>query len=107
MADKFCKLEVFVPEEYAEKVKTALGNAGAGRLGNYDFCFWQSDGTGQFRPLAGSDPFIGKTNEIERVREVKIETLFPENIKSEIIAAIRASHPYETPAYYIMELIME
>ena len=107
MARNFCKLEVFVPVEYAEKVKNALGEAGAGRLGNYDFCFWQSEGTGQFRPLAGSDPFIGKTGEIEHVCEVKIETIFPTEKKSEIIAAIRASHPYETPAYYITRLIME
>ena len=107
MARGFCKLEVFVPVEYAEKVKTALGEAGAGRLGNYDFCFWQSEGVGQFRPLAGSTPFIGKTGEVERVREVKIETLFPEELKGKIIAAIRASHPYETPAFYITKLIME
>lgn len=106
MSGKFYKLEIFVPVDYAEKVKSALAEAGAGALGNYDNCFWQTEGVGQFRPLNGSDPFIGENGKIEKVCEVKIETLFPAERKIDVIAAIQNSHPYETPAYYITELII-
>jgi len=61
MAEKvFYKLEVYVPLTHAEELKTALFDAGAGRIGNYDCCCWQSVGTGQFRPLAGSNAFTAK-----------------------------------------------
>lgn len=93
------KLEVYVPEEYAEQLKTALFEAGAGRIGNYDCCCWQTSGTGQFRPLAGSSAFIGQEGRNEKVPESKIELLCPaEKIKA-IIAALKKAHPYETPAF--------
>ena len=61
------KICVYVPEKHVETVKRALFDAGAGRIGNYDSCCWQTDGIGQFRPLAGSNPAIGSQNVVEQV----------------------------------------
>ncbi|VAW69960.1 Bsu YqfO NIF3/CutA domain, partial [hydrothermal vent metagenome] len=63
------KICVYVPEKSVETVKQALFDAGAGRIGNYDSCCWQTEGTGQFRPLAGSNPAIGSQGKVEFVRE--------------------------------------
>ena len=96
----FYKLEVYVPLTHAEKLKTALFEAGAGRIGNYDCCCWQSVGTGQFRPLADSNAFLGEKDKLEKVEEAKIELLCPSNKIKQIIAALRGNHPYETPAFH-------
>ena len=96
----FYKLEVYVPLTHAEELKTALFEAGAGRIGNYDCCCWQSVGTGQFRPLAGSNAFVGEEGKLEKVEEAKIELLCPSNKIKQIIAALRENHPYETPAFH-------
>ncbi|MDD5697047.1 MAG: hypothetical protein PHH77_00370 [Victivallaceae bacterium] len=93
------KLEVYVPLTHAEAVKTALFSAGAGRLGNYDCCCWQSSGTGQFRPLAGSHAFIGELDRVEEVPEIKLELLCPAAAMAAVIAALKRAHPYETPAF--------
>jgi hypothetical protein len=93
------KLEVYVPEEHAEKLKAALFEAGAGRIGNYDCCCWQTSGTGQFRPLAGSNAFIGEEGKVEKVPESKIELLCPAEKIRAIITALKKAHPYETPAF--------
>lgn len=99
------KLVVFVPEDHAEQVKQALFAAGAGRQGNYDSCCWQSAGSGQFRPLAGSQPFIGQQGAVERVAELRVETLCPGARIREVIAALRAAHPYEEPAFDLIALV--
>ena len=94
------KIEVYVPSDHCENLKRALFAAGAGRLGNYDCCAWQTAaGTGQFRPLAGSKPFVGKHGEIEKVDEIKIEIICAEENLDNVITALRACHPYETPAF--------
>ncbi len=67
------KLCYFVPETHVEQTKQALFDAGAGRIGDYDCCAWQCLGQGQFRPLEGSDPFLGKAGAIEAVDEYKVE----------------------------------
>jgi hypothetical protein len=100
----FIKLEVYVPETHAEKLKSALFTAGAGRLGNYDCCCWQTSGTGQFRPLEGNEAFIGENGEVSQVDEIKLEILCPEDKKEEITAALIANHPYETPAFYYTKI---
>jgi len=99
MSESFVKLEVYVPETHAEELKTALFTAGAGKIGNYDCCCWQSSGTGQFRPLEGNDAFIGEQGELEKVEEIKIELLCSQENITEIIAALKKAHPYETPAF--------
>ena len=98
------KICVYVPENSVETVKQALFNAGAGRIGDYDSCCWQTDGIGQFRPLDGSNPTIGSLDEIEHVREVKIELVCEDDVVKVVIQAIRDSHPYEEPAFDVWEL---
>ena len=99
MEGKTFRFETYVPEENVEEVKKALAEAGAGRLGNYDYCMWQTLGTGQFRPLEGSNPAIGKHNVVEHVKEVKLEMIVSEEYIKDVIAALKKSHPYETPAF--------
>ena len=102
------KLNFFVPESHLDTVKTALFAAGAGKIGNYDSCCWQTKGTGQFRPLEGSDPFIGskggKNSEIEQVVEYKVELVCEDALIRDVITALKASHPYEEPAYDVIRL---
>lgn len=96
------KICFYVPESHLEKVKEALFIAGAGRIGNYDRCSWQCLGEGQFRPLAGSQPAIGQQGLVERVAEYKVELVCSrENIQA-AIASLKASHPYEEPAYDVL-----
>jgi hypothetical protein len=98
------KITFFVPESHLEIVKEALFDAGAGRLGNYDHCAWQVKGQGQFRPLAGSDPYIGRPGEVEVVDEFRVEMICADDCLRAAIAALEASHPYETPAYDLVRL---
>ena len=98
------KLCVYVPENSVEKVKQALFDAGAGRIGNYDSCCWQTAGTGQFRPLENSNPAIGSVNQIETVTETKIELVCADSLVAQAVQAIRQSHPYEEPAFDVWKL---
>jgi hypothetical protein len=98
------KLTFYVPESHLEAVKTALFEAGAGRLGDYERCAWQVKGQGQFRPLPGSDPYLGKQGELEVVDEYRVEMICPDGCVNEVIAALKASHPYETAAYDLIRL---
>lgn len=95
------KLVVFVPIDHAEEVKAALFAAGAGRYERYDSCSWECEGTGQFRPLAGSDPFLGRQGELERVRELRVELLCRDEVVRAAITALLNAHPYEEPAYEV------
>ena len=98
------KISFFVPIDYAEKVKQALFNEGAGTMGDYAECSWETLGTGQFKPLAGSDPFIGSPNKLERVQELKVEMLCDEKLIKNAIKALKQVHPYEEPAYEVVKL---
>ncbi|MGI3131595.1 NGG1p interacting factor NIF3 [Halopseudomonas pachastrellae] len=98
------KLCFFVPASHVEAVKQAVFAAGAGRLGDYDCCSWQVLGEGQFRPLAGSQPFIGQQGEIERVAEYRVELLCAADCIEAAIAALRKAHPYEEPAFDVWRL---
>lgn len=98
------KLAVFVPESHAEAVREALGNSGAGYVGNYSHCTFNSEGTGTFLPKEGTQPFIGETGKLEKVREVKIETVFPAELQSKVIKKMTDAHPYEEVAYDIYKL---
>jgi hypothetical protein len=96
---KVYRLDFYVPEEHAERVKAAVFDAGAGRIGNYDRCAWQTAGRGQFRPLPGSKPAIGRQDAIERVAEAKVEMVCAAEHIEDAITALKAAHPYETPAF--------
>lgn len=102
--DKLLKLIVFVPRTHAGKVRDALGNAGAGFIGNYSHCTFQSNGQGTFMPLEGTNPFIGNTNELEIVDELKIETVVNEKELDQVLKAMKKAHPYEEVAYDIFPL---
>jgi hypothetical protein len=93
------KLVVFVPVEAVDAVRDALFAAGAGRIGDYERCSWYAEGTGTFRALPGASPTIGEVGEEERVPELRLETVFPEEAQETIVAALRSAHPYEEPAY--------
>lgn len=98
------KLSFFVPQAYLEQVKQAVFSAGAGRIGDYDQCCWQVLGEGQFRPLAGSQPFIGSTDQVEVVPEYKVEMVCDEALIKAAVAAMKQAHPYEEPAYDVVRL---
>ncbi len=99
MDTKNYKLEFYAPPKYIETVKQAIFAAGAGAIGDYDCCCWETTGTGQFRPLPHSNPFIGKQGEVATTPEVKVEVICPAAVMSEIIKALKQAHPYETPAF--------
>lgn len=98
------KLVFFVPETHVEAVKTAVFAAGAGRIGNYDCCAWQTLGEGQFRPLPGSDPFLGNTGTLETVAEYRVEMVCADERIADALKALRQAHPYEEPAFDIWRL---
>jgi len=102
--EELVKLCVFVPRDYADQVRMAIGDAGAGATGNYSHCSFESDGIGHFLPLDDSTPFIGKIGEISSVNEIKLETIFPAKLQGPIIKAMLKNHPYEEPAYEIFPL---
>ncbi|MFL0201809.1 Nif3-like dinuclear metal center hexameric protein [Exiguobacterium acetylicum] len=93
------KLSVFVPTEAVERVSTALAQAGAGKEGDYSDCQFHVDGTGQFRPLTEATPYIGEAGRLERVSEVRIETIVTELNQKQVIRAMKQAHPYEEVAY--------
>ncbi|MBD1382123.1 Nif3-like dinuclear metal center hexameric protein [Metabacillus arenae] len=98
------KLVVFVPKEKENVVREAIGNAGAGHIGNYSHCTFKSNGTGTFLPLEESIPYIGNKGSMEFVEEVRLETIFPAFLQKKIIKAMEKAHPYEEVAYDIYPL---
>ncbi|QCI14379.1 NGG1p interacting factor NIF3 [Pseudomonas putida] len=98
------KLAFFVPASHVDVVKEAVFAAGGGRIGDYDHCAWQTLGQGQFRPLDGSQPFIGQAGQVEVVEEWKVELVVADDLITQVVAALKQSHPYETPAYEVWRL---
>ena len=98
------KLVTFVPHEYAEALRRAVTDAGAGAIGDYDSCTFTVEGEGRFRPLDGATPAIGRVGEVEVVAESRIEAVFPRGRRSRVVGAVKAVHPYEEPAYDVVEL---
>ncbi len=104
METKNVKLVIFVPLSHADVVRKALGEAGAGKIGNYDFCSFSSRGTGRFRGNEKSNPVIGEVGEYETVEEEKIEAIVPREILKEVIEKVKSVHPYEEVAFDIYPL---
>ena len=99
------KITFYVPLKDKELVKNAMFKAGAGKMGNYDSCAFETEGIGQYRPLAGSNPHLGKLNQIEKVSEVRVEMIcHTEEIIKNTISAMKESHPYETVAYAVTKI---
>jgi hypothetical protein len=93
------KLVVFVPQEALDAVRSALFQAGAGRIGEYERCSWYTLGTGTFLGGEASDPTVGERGREERVAEYRLETVYPVEREAEVVAALQDAHPYEEPAF--------
>jgi len=102
--EEYLKIVVFVPKGYEEQVRTAMGEKGAGHIGNYSDCTFELLGTGTFRPLEGTNPFIGKKGQLEKVEEYRLETIVPKERVEKVVEAMIAAHPYEEVAYDIYPL---
>lgn len=103
-AETVFKLCFYVPETHLDEVKNAVFAAGAGRIGDYEHCAWQVLGQGQFRPLAGSQPFIGTQDVLEVVAEYRVELVCAAESINAAVAALRQAHPYEEPALDVVRL---
>lgn len=101
------KIVVFVPKTHTDIVRQAMGDAGAGKIGNYSHCSFSSDGVGRFKPLEGAKPFIGEVGKPEEVIEERIEFVCDKDKAKEVIAAMRKVHPYEEVAFDIYPLLSE
>lgn len=104
--DKLFKLVVFVPETHHEAVRSALFAAGAGWIGNYSHCSFNSEGTGTFMPREGSEPYSGRQGALEKTPEIRLETVVPSSLRKAAVSAMLKAHPYEEVAYdiYPMDL---
>jgi dinuclear metal center YbgI/SA1388 family protein len=102
--EKLFKLVIYVPKDYEESLRKALGDAGAGHIGNYSHCTFRSEGTGTFLPGADTNPFVGIRGKLEEVRECRIETIVPQTILSRVLQAMLIAHPYEEVAYDLIPL---
>ena len=99
------KLVVFVPAEALDRVRDALFEAGAGRIGDYERCSWYAEGTGTFLGREGTQPSIGEAGREERVPELRLETVFSADRRQQVVEALRRAHPYEEPAFDVYELL--
>ncbi|WP_111412600.1 NGG1p interacting factor NIF3 [Billgrantia lactosivorans] len=98
------KLAFYVPLAEADAVKEAVFATGAGRIGDYEACCFETRGSGQFRPLAGANPHIGTVGDLERVEELKVELVCEDALIRDAVDALRRAHPYEEPAYDVWKL---
>ncbi len=98
------KLCFFVPPSHLEDVKNALFAKGAGKIGLYEACCWQTLGTGQFKPMSGSQPFIGESDQLEQLDEWKVEMVCDDTLIRSIVDELKRVHPYEEVAYDVWQL---
>jgi hypothetical protein len=94
-----------VPADALEATRDAVFEAGAGRIGEYERCSWYTAGTGTFLGGVATDPAIGEAGEEEHVPELRVETVVPDELVEDVVAALRAAHPYEEPAYDVYPLL--
>jgi dinuclear metal center YbgI/SA1388 family protein len=104
---KLMKLFTFAPNEYAARIRLALFEAGAGQIGNYDECSFNTEGFGTFRGNDKTTPFVGEKGIQHREQETKIEVIFPSWLQNKIVAALKSNHPYEEVAYDVVSLSNE
>lgn len=105
MTTEKVKIVVFVPESHADAVRQAVGDAGAGKIGNYSHCSFSSKGHGRFLPLQGANPTIGQVGKPEIVEEERIEFICEKEKVSGVISAMRKAHPYEEVAFDVYPLV--
>jgi hypothetical protein len=97
-------ITVYVPSSHIEVVKQAMFEAGAGRLGHYEHCAWQTLGQGQFKPLLNSQPFLGEKGKVEIVEEYELSMVCEKTHIHKVIKALKLAHPYEQAAYRVSSL---
>lgn len=105
MSSRRHKLVWFVPREALETTRDAVFAAGAGRIGDYERCSWYTAGTGTFLAGEGTNPSIGQVGKEQRVSELRVETVVPVDRARDVVAALRAAHPYEEVAFELYELV--
>ena len=105
MIDDRVKLVWFVPAEALEATRDAVFEAGAGRIGDYQRCSWYTAGTGTFLGGESTDPAVGESGREEHVPELRVETVVPGDAIEDVVAALRAAHPYEEPAFDVYPLL--
>ena len=94
-----------MPEDALDAVRDAVFAAGAGRIGGYERCSWYAAGTGTFLGGEGTNPAVGAAGSEQRIPELRLETVFPAERQDDVLAALRAAHPYEEPAFDVYELV--
>ncbi|GBG37256.1 Nif3-like dinuclear metal center hexameric protein [Mycobacterium montefiorense] len=99
------KWVIYVPRKNTEAVQTAMFEAGAGQIGDYSHCSWSVSGIGQFLPHDGATPAVGTVGTVERVDEDRVEVIAPARVRAAVLAAMRAAHPYEEPAFDVFALV--
>lgn len=104
MKDNYCYFYYYTPKTHLEITKKAIFAAGAGRMGNYSCCSWETKGIGQFKPEQGSDAYIGKIGKVAKVSEYKVETVCHSSLIKKVIKALKKTHPYEHPAFGVLKL---
>ncbi len=104
LMQKQYKIVIYVPETHADVLRDAIGNAGAGKIGNYSHCTFTLKGVGRFKPLEGAHPTIGTVGTLEEVQEDRIETVCSEDKLQTVLKAIREAHPYEEPATDVYQI---
>lgn len=104
---KRVKISTTVPVKDADRLRKALGEAGAGKMGAYSFCSFSVTGTGRFKPAEGAHPYIGEVNKLEAVEEEQVEVVCGRNVAKQVITALRAAHPYEEVIVEIIPLLEE
>ncbi|MDT9595030.1 Nif3-like dinuclear metal center hexameric protein [Nocardioides zeae] len=102
--EPYDKVTVMVPTDAAAPVRAAIAEAGAGAIGHYDHCTFSTPGRGRFRPLEGAEPTVGTVGDIAIVDEERVEAVLPRRLRRRVVAALVAAHPYEEPAYDVVEL---
>ena len=102
--EKLIKLVVFIPAGHEDAVRQAVSAAGAGWIGNYSHCTFQTEGTGTFLPLKGAAPYLGRTGQLEKAAEYRLETVVPERLVKPVVQAMLTAHPYEEVAYDLYPL---
>ncbi len=104
-SDALLKLEVFVPKENLDVLKSSLFSVGAGNIGNYQECGFFAEGAGTFRPKEGSNPAVGQIDELSHVQEIKAEFILSKHIQQKVLSAMYANHPYEEVAYNLIPIV--
>ncbi|GAW28415.1 Nif3-like dinuclear metal center hexameric protein [Carboxydocella sp. ULO1] len=105
--EEYIKIVVFVPAGHEEAVRLAMAEAGAGHIGNYSHCTFQTQGTGTFLPLTGTNPYLGQVGQLERAEEYRLETICPKSKLKRVLQAMLKVHPYEEVAYDLYPLLNE